>query len=235
MKDLRQITYFSFSANQYLYDSLLSAARQADSSQLKIFDQDKNLIMEIDGFDLFFSWIESVLDYCVTDLFSGEIDIFNSKEIDIFNSKEDEKLFLLHEEIAKKLRWREDIFSSDSKKSEVQKCKEFSSLMKYWHEQEKELRILSFSDCSKLYKKIYLLLAGMIDCYLQFMPFNPEVPKSLIQNSTFDLYKNLKQPKLRTITFCAAIKDFIFVEKEYQDFIFRTERKLLDRLNEWYF
>lgn len=228
MKDLRQITYFSFSANQYLYDSLLSAARQADSSQLKIFDQDKNLITEIDGFDLFFSWIESMLGYCVTDLFSGET-------VELFKSKEDEKLFLLHEEITKKLRWREDIFSSDSKKSEVQKCKEFSSLMKYWHEQEKELRILSFSDCSKLHKKIYLLLAGMIDCYLQFMSSNPEVPKSVIQNSTFDLYKNLKQPKLRTITFCAAIKDFIFVEKEYQDFIFRTERKLLDRLNEWYF
>jgi ABC-type oligopeptide transport system ATPase subunit len=50
----QKLTYFSFSKNQELYTSLLSAASQADSSQLKIFDQDKNLVSEIDAFDLFF-------------------------------------------------------------------------------------------------------------------------------------------------------------------------------------
>lgn len=228
MIDSQNLTYFSFSKNNEFHTTILSAARQADYSQLKIFDQNKNLIKEIDAFDLCEAWIGSLLGNLIIGLFSGT-------EEKTFNSEADEKLFHLYNETDQKLKWREDLFSSESEKSEQQRIDEFSSLLTELHEKEKELRVLSYSDCVKLHKKIYMLLAGMIDCYLQVMSSNPEIPNILLEKSTFNLYKNLKQSKLRTIIFCSAIKDYILVESEYQEFLSKMERKFLDMLHEWYF
>ena len=226
--DNQRLTYFSFSKNQELYNSILSAARQADSSELKIFDQNKILVAELDAFDLCWAWIESFLDKLIIGLFSNE----NGK---VFNSEKDEELYCLYLEIEEKLKWPDQLFNSNSLESEISRIEKYSARMLNLHSLEKEFRIASFADKPFLHKKIYLFLVGLIDCYLQMMSSNPEVTQSFLQKSSFILYQNIKQPKLRTITFCAAIKDYILTEEEYQSLLSGMEYKFLDILNEWYF
>ena len=233
IKDHQKISFFSFSKNEQFHTSLFSAANQATSSQLKIYDQKKVLLGEIDAGNLFLSYLESFLFHLTVDLFSG--DPGNPEKI--FDSLENEKLYFVYEKMQEKLKWQQDLFSFQVPKfsNKDQYFDAFNAHFLTLHEQEKEFRLLSFADIPNLHKKIYLMMAGMIDVYLQNLSSNPEVHPLLLQNLRFDNYKKLPDRNLRAITFCAATKNYILVEEKYQEFVKNMECKMLDRLYEWYF
>lgn len=113
LSEKQALTYFSFSKNVELFPSILSAAKQADSSQLKLFDQNKKFVAEIDALDLLFDYLDSLIHNLAFGFEIEEYKVFYelSEKIRKLESNFDHESFVKLELLSKELLVKSFAFS----------------------------------------------------------------------------------------------------------------------------